>query len=518
MFPNDDGIFESYVVRAVPDLAGTGPNPYYQGLTIRDKDDLFPKGFSFLELNNVYAALCSNNHDEGLICECPSLEELEYYNPGTEEVSDSFILEAITVDKFSRTEKRMAAVVRTFNKYLAESEIKALAPIVGKPKKSGTFAYVAVQLPFSDGQTVNVIFHSPEGDKKQIGANDSIIAFRWLLNKRDITQVVAPEDGAEVSLETLAKRVTQLVVKNSARFEKQQKAAQAERQELDKAREDVKTAEDKQCELMDNVASAAEEAEGIEAQLANTLSLLEKQKVINAELQAQIDALKKAPPKTGGTGTTGTGTTGTGGTKGNGEKPAKVSKQIKYTDDSGKEITYTITNVTPNGSATRNEYRISRSSFNPSTGTLSVNLFENGEWARWNSNTWKNPLRWTPDINEAERFVEFDAKQNGYTKSNADSPGTGNPGTSKHDNGTNPEAGGSTGNNGGVTGETPAFVTDLQDIVAGKYDADTDKIDQLLDQAEEQAKSADQFDANEALFNQAADHLTELLKAKAGNI
>ena len=64
----------------------------------------------------------------------------------------------------------------------------------------------------------------------------------------------------------------------------------------------------------------------------------------------------------------------------------------------------------------RNEYRISRSSFNPSTGTLSVNLFENGEWAPWNSNTWKNPLRWTPDINEAERFVEFDAKQNGYTK------------------------------------------------------------------------------------------------------
>ncbi len=61
----------------------------------------------------------------------------------------------------------MAAVVRTFNKYLAESEIKALAPIVGKPKKSGTFAYVAVQLPFSDGQTVNVIFHSPEGDKSR---------------------------------------------------------------------------------------------------------------------------------------------------------------------------------------------------------------------------------------------------------------------------------------------------------------------------------------------------------------
>ncbi len=80
---------------------------------------------------------------------------------------------------------------------------------------------------------------------------------------------------------------------------------------------------------MDNVASAAEEAEGLKLSLQTPLSLLEKQKVINAELQAQIDAFEKAPPKTGGTGTTGTGTTGTGGTKGNGEKPAKVSKQIK---------------------------------------------------------------------------------------------------------------------------------------------------------------------------------------------
>lgn len=82
----------------------------------------------------------------------------------------------------------MAAVVRTLNKHLSESEIKALPPIVGKPRKTGGFAYVTVQLPFSDGQVVSVIFHSPEGDRKRITEQDRIIAFRWLLNKRDITQ------------------------------------------------------------------------------------------------------------------------------------------------------------------------------------------------------------------------------------------------------------------------------------------------------------------------------------------
>lgn len=620
MFPNDNGIFESCMVKAVPDLADTGPNPYYQGLTIRDKDDLFPKAFSFLELNNVYAGLCSNNHDEGLICECPSLEELEYYNPGTEEVPDSFILEAITVDKFSRTEKRMAAVVRTFNKHLAETEIKALAPVVGKPKKSGTFAYVAVQLPFSDGQTVNVIFHSPEGDKKQIGANDSIIAFRWLLNKRDITQVVAPEDGAEVSLETIAKRVTQLVVKNSARFEKQQKAAQAERQELDKAREDVKTAEDKQRELMDNVASAAKEAEGIEAQLANTLSLLEKQKVINAELQAQIDALKKAPPKTGGTGTAGTTGTGPGGTPS--DKNNIISKILYLKNKAGEKIVYEITNKKFQESGIGSGFHITTETeretnedFDEFASIIYKVLCNDMNFHRYSGNTQngdieKVGIKLFETLEQAVEFVKSTASKNGDLKEEAvkvtpyndpinnpnskafrkqlfvemaklgwelDEIGTrvekifpnssqivpdnkGNKRVIVYTSGDylelshmgagkiitimnltqdygiekNPAeyakyaddfvnnwaqvATPDTGNGEGQQKTSPEFISTLQDILDGKYDADTDKIDQLLDQAAEQAESAGQFDANEALFNQAADHLTELLKAKAGNI
>ena len=53
-------------------------------------------------------------------------------------------------------------------------------------------------------------------------------------------RVVAPEDGAEVSLDTIALRVTQLVLKNSARFEKQQKGAAEERKALEEAKEAVR--------------------------------------------------------------------------------------------------------------------------------------------------------------------------------------------------------------------------------------------------------------------------------------
>lgn len=309
------------------------PNPYWQGHRIIDRDDLFPMGFSQVELDATYASLANDSHDLGLLLESPSLDELDYYNPGQDEVEEDYVLEAITIEHFSRTERRMAAVVRTLNRHLSNSEITALSPVVGKPKKSGSFAYVIVQLPFSDGQTVNVVFHSPEGDKKRIGPSDAIIAFRWLLNKRDITHVVAPEDGEEVSLETIAKRITQLVVKNSARFERQQKAAQAERKELDDVREAVKSAEERQSDLMDKISSRVKEAESIEARLSNTLSLLEKQKTINAELQAKIDALRKA--RGGGNPALGTngagqtsGQTGQGGQEGKWAQRESTAKDI----------------------------------------------------------------------------------------------------------------------------------------------------------------------------------------------
>ncbi|MBQ7609093.1 MAG: hypothetical protein IJU76_14180 [Desulfovibrionaceae bacterium] len=266
------------------------------GLRVVVCDDYFPKDFP----GGVYSALstiCATTHDYDMLTEAASFDEVdEYYNPGEEVVPYAYILEAITVDRFSQTEHRMNAVVRTLNKHLKgnSENITALPAIVGKPKKSGSFAYVTVQLPFSDGQVVSVVFHAPEGDKRKIAPNDTIIAFRWILNKRDITQVVAPEDGSEVSLETIGVRLSQLVVKNAGRFARMQKDAQEKRKQLEDVRENLKEAETKQTDLMDNIVVAQQDLETIDAKLSNTLALLEKQKAINAELEAKLDALRKA--------------------------------------------------------------------------------------------------------------------------------------------------------------------------------------------------------------------------------
>lgn len=265
------------------------------GMRIVDRDDLFPKSYSDGDLRRIYAGLTEDGRSNDLLNEEAPFEEVDaYYNPGVDVVPAKDVFEAIVIEKFSGAARRMNAVVRTFNRYLKDSQIKALPAIVGEPKKSGSFAYVTVQLPFSDGQTVSAIFHSPEGDKRRIAANDTLIAFRWLLNRRDITQILAPEGGEEISLESIGKRITQLVEKNSARFERTQKEAAAERKELEDTNAAVKEAEGREGELMDSIAAASKDAETVDARLANTLTLLEKQKTINAELRAKLDGLKKA--------------------------------------------------------------------------------------------------------------------------------------------------------------------------------------------------------------------------------
>ena len=364
------------------------------GMRFYNRDDLAPRGFSDAELAKTYAALADSNHNLDMLLESASFEEVDsYLNPGIDPVDESFILEAIVVDKFSKTEHRMKAVVRTLNRHLSDSGISALDPQIGTPQKSGGWAYVTVQIPFSDGQSVSVIFHAPEGDKRRISENDTIIAFRWLLNRRDITHVVAPEDGSEVSLETLAKRISQLVVKNSERFQRTQKEAETERRELEALKQAVSEAEQKQADMMNTAAELNDKAVSLEAKLANTLALLEKQKGINAELQARIDALRKLK---------------------------------EHEED-------------------------------PSPG--------------------KGKSQGTNQTTDRDR--------------------TGDTG------------------NGSQTGPEAAAEAILQDIIAGKYDTTSDRIDSLLDEAAASIEQAGLMERYDDLLNAAADHYTEVLEKES---
>lgn len=50
------------------------------------------------------------------------------------------------------------------------------------------------------------------------------MAFRFLLNKRDVTHIVAPIGGRDVSLQQVSQALANLAERNSAKFTKQQSA------------------------------------------------------------------------------------------------------------------------------------------------------------------------------------------------------------------------------------------------------------------------------------------------------
>lgn len=280
--------------------AEAGYNPYCDGVRCYDKEDYLPEGYTEDELRSIYYDL---NQEAGIdyLVESADFDEVDdYYNPGTEEVDPAFVLEAVTVKKFSRLEgvirRGMLPVMKKHMKMkdpTTGEPINVLDPIVGKCKKSGGFAYVTAQIPFSDGQVVSIIFHAPEGDGKKIGPSDMVVAFRWLLNKRDITAVVAPEDGKEISLKTIALRLAQLVGKNAKRFAATQKEVQAEKRQLEELQEKQKELDEQAKTYEEQIAGAQEAKTSTAEEIGSLQAQLAKQLATNRELEVKLAGLKK---------------------------------------------------------------------------------------------------------------------------------------------------------------------------------------------------------------------------------
>lgn len=268
-------------------------NPFVDGRPYRMGLDLLVKGFTPAGLETSYNRMFLDSEKGRLLLETATLEEIDdEYNDGDvwDEDGDD-IFEAVIVRRYSQTDARMRALSKVFSKYLG-NDIQPLDPVIGRPKKSGLFATVTAQIPFTDGQVISIVFHSPDGDAKQIGPEDSLIAFRWILNKRDITHVVSPEGEADVSLEEVGKRIAQLVTKNSAKFQATQKEIQEQKQQLEELKAALKNAEDENVAMIDELHTVQAKQTAIENQIAMTTDLLSKQQEKNADLENKLASLK----------------------------------------------------------------------------------------------------------------------------------------------------------------------------------------------------------------------------------
>ena len=136
--------------------------------------------------------------------------------------------EVVELDALVVPMMRLERVAGIMQNQMKRYGSEALNFQVSKPfKKNGT-AQVAVVYELADGQTISIYFHNPDVTPSKIAPNDELISWKWMLNKKDITILVAPEKGQDLDPREVMRRVAKIAIKNRPTFERNN-AARVER-------------------------------------------------------------------------------------------------------------------------------------------------------------------------------------------------------------------------------------------------------------------------------------------------
>jgi len=126
------------------------------------------------------------------------------------------VLDALVVplNRLERKMGQMQVIMRAASKAVRPGILQITPPF----KQRGT-ANVAAIFEMDDGQTVTAYFHNPDATPNKLTPDDEMVSWKWMLNKKDVTIVVAPERGQELNPREVARRIMRLVEANSARFQ-----------------------------------------------------------------------------------------------------------------------------------------------------------------------------------------------------------------------------------------------------------------------------------------------------------
>lgn len=126
-------------------------------------------------------------------------------------------LDALVVP-YAKLPQRMAILQRVMNRKAGDLSVVSVQ--VSEPFTQKGTTNVAAVFELSDGQTLAIFFHNPDVTPKKILATDEVVSWKWMLNKKDVTIVVAPERGRDLNINNVAVRIMTLAKRNSERFAK----------------------------------------------------------------------------------------------------------------------------------------------------------------------------------------------------------------------------------------------------------------------------------------------------------
>jgi hypothetical protein len=132
---------------------------------------------------------------------------------GANEVDDYNAL-IVQYDKFDQFMSRM-------NQAMAKAAVNKLSITdmqKTKPFKRNNVVNIALLWMLSDGQNLTLVFHNPDSTPSKLQPTDTLTSWKAMLNKRDISAAVLPENGKNAQPTIISQRMMLLAEKNSARF------------------------------------------------------------------------------------------------------------------------------------------------------------------------------------------------------------------------------------------------------------------------------------------------------------
>jgi len=163
-------------------------------------------------LDAVFDGLVKDDAGDYLMDSCTVQDVIDSESEGFE----AFDAIAIPYQKLDRKMSQMMGIL----KIVSGDTVYPVSYQVTEPYKTKGTTNVAAVFELSDGQTVSVFFHNPDVTPNKIMPLDEIISWKWLLNKKDVTVLVAPENGKDLNVREVSRRIMKIAEKNSARFAK----------------------------------------------------------------------------------------------------------------------------------------------------------------------------------------------------------------------------------------------------------------------------------------------------------
>lgn len=180
--------------------------PEWDGISLVSHDGDTAKLLLDMQRNDDHSQLLSKFDGLPTLLSSLEVEEAHY---------DSIIVDYQHLEQLS-------AILHHSMDQFSKTGVKVINVTESKPFKHKKVLQIALTYDFDDGQNFTILFHKPDRFSKKISSVDSLISWKILMNNRDITAAIQPNQGEGISIPILAGRIMKLINQNSNRFKRLQ--------------------------------------------------------------------------------------------------------------------------------------------------------------------------------------------------------------------------------------------------------------------------------------------------------